>query len=357
MDKDVYFIRKTFQLAKRAEGFTSPNPIVGAVFVKNNKVVSSGYHKKSGFPHAEIEAIKGAKQSLADAQLYVNLEPCCHFGRTPPCVDEVIKTGIKRVVIAALDPNPRVRGKSVAKMKKSGIEVKVGVCAEEARCVNEVFFKNMENKRPFVVIKTAQSLDGKIAASKGVSKWITSARSRTFAKRLRDKYDAVLVGINTVVKDNPSLNGVRTVPYKVVIDPKLRMPLNSSLIRKDPDKLVIFTSVRKKNKKLPSVVKVFYLKEKKGQISVKEVLANLYNLGIMSVYVEGGGETIGRFFDAKLVDKVYFFIAPKIIGGKNALSSVRGVGAALPNKSFLLKGMQIKKLGEDILISGYPVKM
>ena len=352
LKRDNYFLEKTLELAKRAQGYTSPNPMVGAVIVKNNREISCGFHKKSGLPHAEIEAIKNAKGALHGATLYVNLEPCCHFGKTPPCVDEIIKRGIKRVVIATKDPNPVVSGKSIEKLKKAGIKVSANLLASKAARLNEVFFKNMEEKRPFVVIKLAQSLDGKIAAANGNSKWITSEKSRKFAKGLRDKYDCVLVGINTVIKDNPHLNGLKKIPYKAVIDPRLRILPRSYLLKNNPEKLIIFASLKAKGKSIPKQSKVFFLKEKKGKLSIKEILSILYKLGIMSLFVEGGSQTAANFFDEKLVDKIHIFIAPKILGGKNALTSIGGRGLLLKNCP-QVREMRIEKIQQDTLITGY----
>ena len=366
MNKDAYFIKKTFQLAKKGEGFTSPNPLVGAIIVKGDRIISQGYHKKAGFPHAEAEAIRTAGENLTGTTLYVNLEPCCHFGRTPPCVDEIIKKGIKRVVVATCDPNPLVRNKSITKLKKANIGVKVGLCEKEAEGLNEIFFKNMREAMPFVAAKTAQSLDGKIAARGGKSKWITNEKSRMFARRLRDKYDCVLVGANTVVKDNPYLNGLKKIPYKVVIDPYLCIPESSHLLKGNLGKLVIFTSFASKKKvnpalarkggvkKIPPAARVFFLKQRNGWFVLREVLKILYQLGIMSVFVEGGSQTMGRFFMEKLVDKVYFFISPKIIAGTKALSSVGAEGFSSPNSCPYIEGIKIHRLDEDILISGYP---
>ena len=355
MEEDIYFIKKTFQLARKAEGFTSPNPMVGAIIVKDNRLVSQGYHRAWGLPHAEIEAIRKAQGNIKGATLYVNLEPCFHFGKTPPCVEEIIRQKIKKAVIATVDPNPIVKGKSIAKLKRAGVKVKVGLCEDEARALNEVFFKNMKKKKPFVVAKAAQSLDGKIASRKGISKWITSKEAREFSRCLRDKYDAVLVGVNTVVKDNPRLNGAGKVPFKVIIDPYLEIPLNVRILREDPHKVIIFSSLKVKKKCKLSSIKVIFLKEKNGRFSLKGVLDALYRLGIMSVFVEGGSQTLGGFFDEKLIDKVYFFISPKIIGGRDALSSVGARGFVSPAKCASIKNIEIKHLGEDILVMGYPV--
>jgi len=350
--QDINFLEKTLTLAGRAEGYTSPNPMVGAVIVKNNREISCGFHKKSGLPHAEVEAINNTKVNVSGATLYVNLEPCCHFGKTPPCVDKIISSKIKRVVVATKDPNPVVCGKSINKLKKAGIKVSVGLLKEKASRLNEVFFKNMKEKRPFVAVKLAQSLDGKIAAANGSSKWITGEKSRKFARRLRDKYDCILVGINTVVKDNPRLNGFKKNPYKAVIDPALRISRNSCLIKNNSQKLIIFASEKAKKKSFRNA-KVFFIGEENGKLPVKKILSALYQNGITSVFVEGGSETAAKFFEEKLADKIYFFLSPKILGGKKALASIGGKGFPLKDCP-QVNDMMIEKIGQDILITGYP---
>ncbi len=240
--KDFQFLQEAFYLAKKGEGLTSPNPLVGAVITKNNKVIAKGYHRRYGLAHAEVEAIKSAKEDLKGATLYINLEPCCHFGKTGPCVDEVIKSGIKRVVISTADPNPQVKGKSIKKMRRQGIKVDLGLAKKEALKLNEIFFKNMKAKKPFVVAKLAQSLDGKITSSTGISKWITSAESRQVAKTLRDKYDCVLIGANTLKKDNPKLNGLKKIPYKVVLSSELDFPKKAYILRNNLERLIISVS-------------------------------------------------------------------------------------------------------------------
>ena len=355
-EKDIYFIKKTFSLARKGEGTTTPNPLVGALLVKNQKIISYGYHRQAGEFHAEIKALGAAKESLRGATLYVNLEPCCHFGRTPPCVDEIIKRGIKRVVIAVADPNPKVKGKSIKKLRKAGVQVEVGISKDEACSLNEIFFKNMKKKEPFVIAKVAQSLDGKIATSEGVSQWITSSLSRKFAKSLRDKYDCILIGANTLRKDDPHLNGLKKIPYKAVISSSLNLPLDSYLLQNNPHKVIIFTADknRSKRKKFSAEVKIFFLKENKGRLPIKKILKILYSLGIMSVFLEGGAQTLGRFFTEKVVDKALFFISPKIIGGSRALGSIGAEGFSVLSSCPRLKNSKIKRIGKDILIWGYP---
>ncbi|MCF7872629.1 MAG: bifunctional diaminohydroxyphosphoribosylaminopyrimidine deaminase/5-amino-6-(5-phosphoribosylamino)uracil reductase RibD [Candidatus Omnitrophica bacterium] len=358
IEKDIYFMQEALKLAKRGQGKTSPNPLVGAVVVKNNKIISKGFHKKCGLAHAEAVALKRAGARTKGATLYVNLEPCFHFGRTPPCVDKVIKAGIKRVVIAVKDPNPQVKGKSIRKLRKNKIKVSLGICQKEASKINEVFFKNIKDNLPFVVAKVAQSLDGKITTSLGQSKWITTDKARQFSRRLRDRYDAVLIGAETLRKDNPKLNGLSKVPYKIIISSSLNLPKNSYIFKNFSNKTYIFTSSNLGTKnKFPKNIKVFLSKVTKKGISLKELLKKLYQIGIMSVFVEGGSDTLGRFFSQNLVDKAYFFIAPKIFGGKDALSSVGAAGVKQIKQSPELKKPKIERIGNDILIWGYLKKI
>lgn len=354
---DIKFMKEVFKLAKKGEGLTSPNPLVGAVIVKNKRIIAKGFHRCPGSAHAEIEAIKKAKESLEGSTLYVNLEPCYHWGRTPPCVDRIIDVGIKRVVISNIDPNPQVKGRSLRKLKAVGIKVDIGIMQEEGRRLNEIFFKNMLEDKPFVVVKWAQTLDGKIATKAGKSKWLTSSKAREYAKKLRDKYDAVLVGVNTVIKDNPTLNGFKKIPYKIILDAQLRFPLQSSLLRSNPEKLIIFTLPTKDSSKLNYLkakgIKIFTMRSSKGLLDLKRVLDYIYRLGITSVFVEGGAFTIGSFFDQQCVEKIYVFISPKIMGGKDNLSAIGGEGIKDLKKIIKVKELSTKSVGEDILISGY----
>ena len=358
MNNDDYFIRKTFILAKKARGFTSPNPMVGAVIVKDKRIISCGYHRKAGQVHAEIDAIEKAKVSLKGATLYINLEPCFHWGRTPPCVDRIISSGIKEVIVATSDPNPKVKGRSINKLRREGIGVKVGTLKKQARRLNEIFFKNMESRQAFVAVKLAQSLDGSIATRLGHSKWITSKKARSLSRALRDEYDAVLVGANTVINDNPALRGRRKNPYRIVIDPQLSIPKGCTLIRKQSDKLIIFFTSRAKRSHLKALsktkAKLIKLKEKGGFIPLRQILRICYRLNIMSIFVEGGSLTAGRFFDEKIVDKIYWFVAPKIIGGRGALRSVGSKGAGVLNNACRVEDIEIVKIGQDFLITGYP---
>lgn len=332
--QDSYFIKKTLKLAKKGMGWTNPNPLVGAILVKDGGVIGQGYHHKYGFPHAEIEALKNCKEDPKGAVLYVNLEPCNHFGKTPPCTEAIILAGIRKVVCSSLDPNPKTHGKSLEKLKSSGIEIAVGSLENEAKILNEAFFTFHEKKRPYVAIKFASSLDGKIATRTYDSKWITNEGAREYARKLRGEYQAVLVGINTVLKDDPHL-GVRTKGYKdpirIIIDPHLRIPKNARVLR-DTNVLVF-----------------------NGQITIPELLEKLKERQVISVLVEGGGDTLGHFVDSGIVDKVYVFHSPVLIGGEKAVSAIGGQGAEKVSKALHLKNVSFKKFDDNLLTIGYPV--
>jgi len=354
------WMKLALNLAKKGEGKVSPNPMVGAVLIKNGKLIAKGYHRYFGGPHAEVETIQRAKDKARGCTLYVTLEPCSHYGKTPPCTQAIIRAGIRRVVIATLDPNPINSGQGVQELKKAGIETELGVCEEEATKVNEAFFKFMKKKIPFVVVKVASSLDGKIATSKGESKWITGQKAREFAHRLRDKMDAILVGINTVISDDPSL----LAPSKdglarVILDSKLRIPLHSKIL-KDQDKAdtFIFTTSKADRQKLCELknrgIKVAIVKEDQdGRVDLEEVLKRLASLEIMTLLVEGGGKVIGSFFDKGLVDKLFLFLAPRIIGGRNSPTWVEGKGVDLLSWTPHIEVSSLRKIGQDFLLEGY----
>lgn len=352
---DADYLRQSLNLAKKGMGRVNPNPMVGAILVKDGQIIGKGYHKKSGFPHAEIEALASCKVSAKGATLYVNLEPCVHFGRTPPCVEAIIRAGINRVVCALLDPNPKVHGQGIVKLKKAGIDVSVGVLEKEARILNEAFFTFHEKKRPFVAIKFAASLDGKIATPSGDSKWITNQKSRDYARLLRGQYQAILVGINTVLKDDPHL-GVRKRGYKdplrIILDSKLRVPPDSQVLR-DKEVLIVTTG-NANQKKLTELQKqgfdVIIFDE---NIKIPKLIKILQQREIISVLVEGGGQVLGSFADGKLIDKVYAFHPPIIIGGEKAVSAVGGKGVKFMKDAIRLKNISFKKFEDNLLIIGY----
>lgn len=353
------FMRLALELAKKARGETFPNPLVGAVIVKKNKVIGKGFHRKAGGLHAEIFALRQAGSGAKGATLYCTLEPCAHFGRTGPCVEEIIKAGIQEVCIGIVDPNPLTKGRGIQQLRKAGVRVHTGFLEDEINSLNEDFIKAMTKGLPLVTIKIAESLDGKIATSNGESQWITGEQSRDHAHGIRRFYDAIMVGLHTVLKDNPRLEPIPPDTdhrlTKIVVDSKLVLPLSARLFKtKQP---VIIAAIRRnkaKERKLRERgVSVLYTQPKEGKVGLKELLTQLNRLEIRSILVEGGAELIGSFLDQKLADKALVFIAPKIIGGRRALSSVGGEGIRRLSEAICFENESCRKIGKDILIEGY----
>lgn len=355
-------MRKVLELAEKGKGTTSPNPMVGALVVKSGKIIASAYHARPGALHAEAIALKRAGQKAKGATLYVNLEPCAHLGRTPPCSKAIIKSGIKKVYCSMIDPNPLNNGKGKKELEKNGVNVRVGILNKEAAKLNEVFIKYVTKKMPFVIIKTAESLDGKIATKTMDSRWITSDESRDYSHRLRSEMDAVLVGVNTIIRDNPILTSRRDKsPIKIVLDSNLRVPESAKIFSKKSPALNIVAILRK-SLKVPHILKKVERFNKKGtliiacpgknnRIDLEWLLKELAELEISRLLVEGGGDTIAGFLEQGLADKVLFFIAPKIIGGRNAVTSVEGKGVEKISQAIGLKDVKVEMLGRDILIS------
>ncbi|MBU2540979.1 MAG: bifunctional diaminohydroxyphosphoribosylaminopyrimidine deaminase/5-amino-6-(5-phosphoribosylamino)uracil reductase RibD [Candidatus Omnitrophica bacterium] len=353
-----YFTRKALELAIKAKGKTSPNPLVGAVVVKNNRIIGSGYHKKAGLVHAEVEALRQAGRRAQGSTLYVSLEPCCFFGRTPPCTDAIINSGIKKVIIGMCDPNPKNNGRGIKILRHEGISVKEGYLQNELKKINEHFIKYISKKIPFVTIKVGQSLDGKIATKTGDSEWITSYSARSYAKSLRADYDAIMLGINTVINDDPELAAPEKKRFfKIVVDPHLRIPLKSQIIRKNSKSVIIATGLNSstyKKKALEKLgVKIIKVPSRLKNLNLRYLLSKLASLEITSVLVEGGGRMIGSLLEQHLVDKVLFFIAPKIIGGESAISSVMGKGIRKIKNAIKLDNIKLKQIGSDYLFEAY----
>jgi diaminohydroxyphosphoribosylaminopyrimidine deaminase/5-amino-6-(5-phosphoribosylamino)uracil reductase len=361
MKKDhSYFMNLAMKLALKAKGNTSPNPMVGALIVKDGRIISSGYHEKAGMRHAEIIALEEAGKNAKGSRLYVTLEPCTHFGRTPPCVDRIIKSGIKEVIVGMIDPNPLNNGRGINILKQHKIKVKVGIFEERLKKINEPFIKYITKRIPFVTVKVAESLDGKIATKLGDSKWITSDRSRVFAHRLRQDYDAIMVGVNTVLRDNPKLDAwfSKKQLIKIVVDSQLSIPCNANIFSKNSQVIIVTLPIclgqeTENRKMLSQRARVLEVKEKAGQISLRSMMKKLAQLEITNILVEGGGTLIGSLFDEELVDKVLIFISPKIIGGKEAISSVMGKGIAHIENAIKLKDVKVRRLGEDLLVEGH----
>lgn len=349
-----------YRLAIKAEGITSPNPMVGALVVKNGRLLGRGYHKKAGLPHAEVIALDEAGKNAKGATLYSTLEPCLHFGRTPPCVDRIIKSGIKEVIIGMLDPNPINNGAGIRILKQHKIKVKAGFLEDKLRKLNRVFIKYITEKLPYVTVKVGQSLDGKIATKAGDSKWITSDTARAYARRIRRNYDAIMVGVNTILRDNPRLDAwfSKRQPIKIVVDSQLSTPQNADIFLNNSQVIIVTIPTKpgqetENRKILADKAKILEVKEKEGQVNLRDAMKKLAQLQISNILVEGGGTLIGSLFDEGLVDKVLFFISPKIIGGKEAISSVMGRGVARIDKALKLKDVRLKRIGQDLLVEGY----
>ncbi|MFZ5649392.1 MAG: bifunctional diaminohydroxyphosphoribosylaminopyrimidine deaminase/5-amino-6-(5-phosphoribosylamino)uracil reductase RibD [Bacillota bacterium] len=357
-----YYMNMALDLAARAMGRTSPNPMVGAVLVKDGAVVGKGYHARAGTPHAEVLAIKEAGEEARGSVLYVSLEPCCHRGRTGPCTEAVIEAGIRKVVAAMADPNPLVAGKGFARLEEAGLEIVRGVMEEEAKKLNEVFIKYITTGNPFVVLKAAVSLDGKIATRAGDSRWITGPEARERGHRLRDRYDAIMVGVNTVIADNPSLTtrlpeGGRD-PVRIVLDSLARTPVEARVINSSTDTpaIIITTAgapVERVRRLSESGAEVVRLPEREGRVDMAAVFPELAKRGITSVLIEGGGQVHASALDSGMVDKVAWFIAPKLIGGSRAPGPLGGLGPEKLSDAVLLDGVSVSRTGDDILVEGY----
>lgn len=359
-DNNQKYMKLAMQLALHARGQTSPNPMVGAVIVKANRIMATGFHPRAGGDHAEIVALKKAGARARGAKLYVTLEPCYHYGRTAPCVDAVIKSGVREVIIGMRDPNPLTNGKSVAKLRKAGVRVAVGVLEKELKQMNEPFIKFITQKIPFTVAKCAQTIDGKIATATGDSKWITCEESRHSARRLRDDFDAILVGVNTVLKDNPRLNGASKQKSlkKIILDPSLKISLKANLFKKVclSDCVVAVTSKAPKGKIhifQNLGIHVIVCPARQRLINLKWLFKELAKHEIISILIEGGAHTIGSALKSGLVDKMHIYIAPKILGDKRALSSVVGFNIIKMDQTIVLKDVSVEKIRDDIFIQAY----
>jgi diaminohydroxyphosphoribosylaminopyrimidine deaminase/5-amino-6-(5-phosphoribosylamino)uracil reductase len=326
-------------------------------------VVGQGYHARAGEPHAEIVAIKNAAEKAKGATLYLNLEPCTHYGKTPPCVPAVIEAGVRKVVVGIEDPNPLVKGRGVVLLKQAGVDVKIGILERECYRLNEAFCKYIVKHEPFIILKVAATLDGKLATREGESQWITGETSRRFVHHLRDQVDGVVVGIGTVLKDDPMLTarirGGRD-PYRIVFDSRLRIPENSKLIDRSPSKTIVATTEMASRDKIERLqkkgVRIIISDSKSGKVDLKSSLIELGEMGMMSLLVEGGGQINGSFLDQGLIDKIFLFLSPKLIGDPLAPGIFSGVGFASLKETISIKDLKVRRIGEDILLEGYPEK-
>ncbi len=350
------YIELALKLAEKGKGKTSPNPVVGCLIVKRNAIVGKGYHKKAGEEHAEIIALKDAGKKAQNATLYVTLEPCSHWGKTPPCTERIVEAGIREVIIGTKDPNPKVEG--FQELKFRGIKTKIGILDRECKKLNESYLKYIKTKRPFLIVKAAMSLDGKIATTTGHSKYITGREARKLVHQLRTEIDAIMVGSNTILKDNPQLTPrlvTGRTPIKIVVDSKLKIPLNAKVIKKEPNKLIIATTKKANKAKIKKLqqkgANVIVIGIKKGKVNLQELMKQLGKLEITSIMIEGGAELNAEAIRSKVVDKILFFIAPGLIG--RGLGAIGDLGITNVDRSVKLKHLISKKVGRDILIEGY----
>ena len=353
-------MERALELAAMGIGKVNPNPLVGAVIVKDGEIIGEGYHECYGEAHAERNAVKDAVKLVEGSTIYVTLEPCAHYGKTPPCVDLIIEKKFRKVVIGMLDPNELVAGKSIEKLKNHGIEVVVGVKEEECKKMNEIFIKYITSKIPFVVLKSGISLDGKIATYSGNSKWITSKESREDAQNLRNRLNSIMVGVNTIIADDPELtcriNNEKKL-IRIVVDTNLRTPLDSKVVKNNDKLTIIATTVNADDNKKKALrdlgVKVIEVSEKNNKVNLKELVKKLGKEGIDSILIEGGGTLNFSALEEKIVDKVIFYIAPKILGGENSKSCIAGLGFSELNDAVNLKDISYRKISEDLVVEGY----
>ena len=363
-DSDTKFMKKALHLARKGQGRTSPNPVVGAVIVRDGRITATGYHRKAGLPHAEVEALnKLGGKALGDT-LYVTLEPCNHYGRTPPCTAGILGSGIKRVVVGMMDPNPNVSGGGCKFLRENGIEVKTGVLDTECSRLNEAYIKFIVEKRPFVMLKTALTIDGWTATAEGHSRWITNEKSRQFVHRLRDRVDALMVGVGTVLADNPCLTtrlkrGRGKDPLRVVVDTHLKVPPSSKILNHNsPAKTLLAVGPDVAPEKIKMYqkdgVSILVCPTKEGRIDLGALMDDLGGMSVSSILVEGGASIVGSMLRERLIDKFFIFKAPKILGGDNGIPLATGPGPERMDQCLVLKDIQTRRFGDDILVVGYP---
>ena len=360
MDLDEEMMGRAIELAKNAAGRTSPNPLVGAVVVKDGRIVAEGWHRRAGTPHAEVHALNMAGELARGATVYVSLEPCAHYGRTGPCAEALVQAGVSRVVVAMTDPNPKVAGKGLAILREAGISVTVGVLEKEARELNEGFLKWITTGLPFVALKTAMSLDGKIATAGGESQWITNEASRLETHRLRDVYDGILIGINTALQDNPSLTtrlGDAPVknPVRIVADSRARLPLDAKLLTDGAAPTVVAVTAQAPEERVTRLRQAgaeIIVAGSGDRVDMVSLMEQLGGMKITSLLAEGGGSVNFALLQAGLVDRVYAFVAPKLLGGRSALTPVEGEGFEHLKDAVELENIHVRQLGEDVLVTG-----
>lgn len=362
-NKDEKYMQLALDLAASAKGNTNPNPLVGAVIVKNDIIVGTGLHRKAGEPHAEVHAFRMAGEHAKNATLYVTLEPCSHFGKTPPCANLVKESGVSRVVVAMQDPNPTVAGRGIQLLRDAGIAVEVGVLEQQARRLNERFIHNMLTKRPFVISKFAMTVDGKIATHTGHSKWVTGDAAREDVHHIRHEVDGILVGVGTVIADNPSLttrlsDGYGKNPTRIIMDSLLRTPLDANMINSEEAPTILVCSNEVSQEKVDLFTNkgltVLSIEKNEHGLNIDEMLAKLYEHGITDILLEGGSKVNASFLQQGAIDKYVIYIAPKVLGGNLSLTPFAGYNPSFMNEAWDIEFASFDKVGEDLRIIAYP---
>lgn len=358
---DAKYMKLAIELAKKGAGFVSPNPLVGAVIEKDGKIIGRGYHAKYGDLHAERQALNNCKllgHNPKNSTMYVTLEPCCHYGKQPPCTDTLIEAKLSKVVIGSSDPNPLVSGKGTIILKNAGIKVVENFLVDECDALNKVFFYFIKNKLPYIACKFAMTLDGKIATKTGASKWITCNEAREYVHKLRTKYTAIMVGSGTALSDNPLLtsHGKGRDPIRIICDTELKTPLESKIVQTASEVKTIFATCSKDTTRILSfknkACEILVLPKLNGKINLIEMLKVLASKNIDSIFVEGGATLNYSLFSEQLVQKVYAFVAGKIFGGRDAKTPVEGEGIEKVQNAFTISNLYIQKIGNDFLLEG-----
>jgi diaminohydroxyphosphoribosylaminopyrimidine deaminase/5-amino-6-(5-phosphoribosylamino)uracil reductase len=355
-------MKRAFMLAEKGAGKTAPNPMVGAVIVKDGRIIGEGWHERYGQAHAEVNAIKTAKESVEGATVYVNLEPCCHYGKTPPCTELLINSRVKRVVIGSLDPNPLVAGKGAQRLRDAGIQVTEDVLQAESLRLNEVFFHFIRTGRPFVIVKSAVSLDGKIACATGESKWVTGETARADVQQLRSRYSSIMVGADTVIRDDPQLTcrlKEGRNPRRIILDSSLRIPIESRVLTDQDRNPTLMACTERAS---PEAIKrfeslgahVLLCKSRNGRVDLQDLMEKLGAASVDSILLEGGGQLNEVAFAQGIVNKVVLYMAAKVFGGAEAKTFVEGIGIDHPDQAYPFRFDMVENIGDDLKITAYP---
>jgi diaminohydroxyphosphoribosylaminopyrimidine deaminase/5-amino-6-(5-phosphoribosylamino)uracil reductase len=355
-------MKRALSLARKGIGRTAPNPAVGCVIVQGGEIVGEGWHRKAGTPHAEIHALRRAGERARNADVYVTLEPCSHFGKTPPCADALVRAGVDRVFVGMIDPNPEVRGKGVEILRAAGIEVFSGILEGECRRLNEPFIKHVATGLPFVILKSAMTLDGKTATAAGDSKWITSGKSRDYVHKLRGIVDGIMVGVGTVIADDPQLtcrtSGKGKDPVRIIVDSRLRIPLSARVLSQDSEAKTCIATILRGSEKMDELralgAEIISCRELNGRVDLGDLLRRLGAMGMQSLLLEGGRELAGEAMRLGLIDKYLLFYAPKLLGGGDGLGLFAGTGVERMDDAARLEEIRIHRFGHDFMIEGYP---